>query len=272
METRSYKFGELKNKIQESASEFKPVFGTGVRSKEKEINRKANLETEKRIKDYDGGLSKTSNKKKIDLGQPRNGLSDLQYDGELSKKFRDRAKANLMGYSSELELKNHAKEPHGNASFDDAIAKELERLAVVKKAEGDRRSEIGIRNPQRKKKDTHLHHTNIGEQKKMNVLKFKKVQFISESQMLAHVPDEYKEDGNKFMMQDCNGEKYLVEWGEKPEVTKALNENKHRDEVDRIKYLFGYTAKNAKTTNSMRMNEDSNIEDMLGKARKLIGN
>lgn len=117
METRSYKFGELKNKIQESASEFKPVFGTGVRSKEKEINRKANLETEKRIKDYDGGLSKTSNKKKIDLGQPRNGLSDLQYDGELSKKFRDRAKANLMGYSSELEMKNHAKEPHGNASL-----------------------------------------------------------------------------------------------------------------------------------------------------------
>ena len=32
METRSYKFGELKNKKQESASEFKPVFGTGERS------------------------------------------------------------------------------------------------------------------------------------------------------------------------------------------------------------------------------------------------
>lgn len=270
METRSYKFGELKRKIQESASEFMPVIGKGVIGKEKEINRKANRETEKRIKDYEGGIKGADANRKVELEQPRNGLSDIQYDGELSKKFKDRAKANLAGYSSEIEMRNHSKEEHGNASFDDTVAKELERLASVRKSDGDSRSEIGIRSPQRKKGETHLHHTNIAEQKKIRLLKFKKVQFISESQMLAHVPDEYKENGNKFVMQDCTGDKYLVEWSDRPEVTKALNEDRHSAEVDRIKYLFGYSAKDERTTNSIRMNEDSNVEDMIGKARKLM--
>ena len=59
----------------------------------------------------------------------------------------------------------------------------------------------------RNQKTKHRHNTNIGEGKKINVLKFKKVQFISESHMLSHVPDEYKNEGNVFYMQDCNGDK-----------------------------------------------------------------
>ena len=51
MEKRSYKFGELKAKLQESASEFKPVFGDGVESKEKEINRQANKDIQKAAAD-----------------------------------------------------------------------------------------------------------------------------------------------------------------------------------------------------------------------------
>ena len=274
MQERSYKFGDLKRKLMESTNEFNPKFGDGVRSQEQTDSKKAYSDIEKETKTYNGGLTapKTNNAGKSQLAQVNKGMSDLQYDGEVSKQFKERAKAGLRGATTPEEQKRRVKEPSGNATFDDAIAKEAERTASDVKKMQDAQSEIGITNAQKKKEDTHMHNTTIGENKKISLLKFKHVQFISESQMLAHVPDEYKEDGNKFIMQDCNGEKYLVEWGEKPEVTKALNENKHRDEVDRIKYLFGYTAKNAKTTNSRRMNEDSNVEDMLGKARKLIGN
>ena len=271
MEKRSYKFGELKAKLQESASEFKPVFGNGVESKEKQINRQANNEIQKAAADYDGGLSNTTEKKtEVHFDQPRNGMSSLQYDGELSKEYKDRVQANLRGFTSKQEMDAHAKEPHGNATFDDAIAKELERLATVRKKEQDAESEVGITNVQKPKDKTHRHNTNIGEGKKINVLKFKKVQFISESHMLSHVPDEYKNEGNVFYMQDCNGDKYLVEWHKKPEVVKQLNEASHKAEMDRIKYLFGYNGKNSNTTNAMRMNEDKNIADMLGKVRKLM--
>ena len=271
MEKRSYKFGELKAKLQESASEFKPVFGDGVESKEKEINRQANKDIQKAAADYDGGLSnETQKKKKVEFDQPRKGMSDLQYDGEVSKQFKDRANANLRGFDSKQAMDAHAKEPHGNATFDDAIAKELERLATVAKKAQDSASEVGITNAQKPKDDTHRHHTNIGESKKINVLKFKKVQFISESHMLSHVPDEYKTEGKRFYMQDCNGDKYLVEWHKKPEVVKQLNESAHQAEMDRIKYLFGYNGKNEKTTNVSRMNEDKKIDDMLGKVRELM--
>ena len=69
MEKRSYKFGELKAKLQESASEFKPVFGDGVESKEKEINRQANKDIQKAAADYDGGLSNETQKKKNCIGE-----------------------------------------------------------------------------------------------------------------------------------------------------------------------------------------------------------
>ena len=40
--------------------------------------------------------------------------------------------------------------------------------------------------------------------------------------------------------------------------------------MERIKFLCGYNGKNSNTTNAMRMNEDKNIDDMLGKVRKLM--
>lgn len=272
MQTRSYRFGELKRRIQESASEFKPVFGNGVRSKEKEFNRQANKDIEKETKAYNGGIkiNKPKNNGESVLAQVNKGLTDLQYDGEVSKEFKNRVNANLRGYSSDLEMKNHAKEPKGNATYNDAIAKELERMSVAVKQMHDANSEIGITNGQKKKEDTHLHDTTIGESKKINLLRFKKVQFISEAHMLRHVPDEYKTEGKKFYMQDCEGNKYLVEWHKKPEVAKMLNESYHLAEMDRIKYLFDYNGKNQKTTNASRMNEDKRIDDMLGHVRELM--
>jgi hypothetical protein len=88
--------------------------------------------------------------------------------------------------------------------------------------------------------------------------------------MLSHVPDEYKVEGKKFYMQDCYGDKYLVEWHKQPDVEKQLNESKVNSEMDRIKYLFNYNGQKSKTTNALRMNEDKNIGDMLNKVRNLM--
>ena len=71
-------------------------------------------------------------------------------------------------------------------------------------------------------------------------------------------------------MQDCKGNKYLVEWHNEPSIEKMLNESAARQEMDRIKYLFGYNGKTNKTNSSIRMNEDRKIDDMLGRVRKLM--
>lgn len=272
MQERSYKFGDLKRKLMESTNEFNPKFGDGVRSQEQTDSKKAYSDIEKETKAYNGGLTapKTNNAGKSQLAQVNKGMSDLQYDGEVSKQFKERAKAGLRGATTPEEQKRRVKEPSGNATFDDAIAKEAERTASDVKKMQDAHSEIGITNAQKKKEDTHMHNTTIGENKKISLLKFKHVQFISESQMLAHVPDEYKNDGKKFYMQDCKGNKYLVEWHNEPNIEKMLNESAAKQEMDRIKYLFAYNGKANKTNSSIRMNEDKKIDDMLGRVRQLM--
>ena len=273
MESRSYKFGELRQRIQESASEFKPKYGVGFsKSREESDSREAYRNIDANVKSLNGKAlnSKSKNEGQSQLADVNLGMSDLQYDGEVSQSFKDRAKAGMEGYTSSLSKKNHSKESLGNAYRDDRIAKKCIQKAKDVKSMQDAQSEIGITNSQKKPEDTHRHKTNIGESKKTSILKFKHVQFISESQMLAHVPDEYKNEGKRFYMQDCKGNKYLVEWHEKPEIEKMLNEEKTAAEMARIKDLFGYKPGNSKTTNSLRMNEDTKINDMLSRVRELM--
>lgn len=275
MQSRQYTFGELRQKLMESASEFRPKIAAGVRGKEKSDSEKTYREiadeTKKMAGDAKAPQPKEKGKSVLDqYGMSANNMGHLQYDGEVSKKFKDRAKSALKGYSSDLEEKNHAKEEHANAEFNDDIARETIKTANDVKKTQDKQSEIGLTNAQREKESTHLHSGTIGESKKMTTLKFKVVQFISESQMLAHVPDEYKKEGNRFGMQDCKGNKYIVEWHKEPEVEKVLNESKTAAELDRIKYLFGYKGKLNKTTNASRMNENRETTEMLDKVRKLM--
>lgn len=273
MESVSYKFGELRRMVQESANEFKPKYGNGFnKSKEESDSREAyrNIEDDVKNLTVETPAQKLKNHGKSLSATVNRGMSDLQYDGEVSQSFKDRAKANLEGYTSDLEKKNHSDEAHGNATFDDAISKEVQKTARDVKKMQDAQSEVGITNYQKKKEDTHRHQTNIGESKRINLLKFKHVQFISESHMLTHVPDEYKTEGKKFYMQDCKGNKYLVEWHDKPEIEKLLNEEKTKEEFDRIKQLFEYKSKKSTTTVSSRKNEDKKINEMLGHVRDLM--
>ena len=88
--------------------------------------------------------------------------------------------------------------------------------------------------------------------------------------MLSHVPDEYKVDNKRFYMQDCKGNKYLVEWHEEPNVEKMLNEEKTNSEMSRIKELFAYNGKSTSTNNSIRMNESENVGNMIDRVRELM--
>lgn len=78
-------------------------------------------------------------------------------------------------------------------------------------------------------------------------LKFKNTVFLSESQVLSHVPDDYKTDGNRFYMQDKTGTDYIVECVADQfgcmhvSVGGSFNKARIDEELDKMRRLAGYS-------------------------------
>lgn len=265
-----FKVGDIKRYLQESANESQPVLGKGVSSQKKKENEKAYKETEDRMKKFNKGLTtpKLKNAGASTMAETNKGMSDIQYDSE---EIPNHLEPGIKGFTGKQEEELHGKEELGNATRSDneAIYKNLKNKAKQNKKEGDEASEIGLTSSKRDKESVHKHKTTLGETKTINLLKFK-TQFISESHMLGHVPDEYKNEGKRFFMEDISGNKYLVEWHKEPEVKKMINENQVANDFARMKQLWGYKGQSSKTTQSVRMNEEREIDNMLDRVRGLM--
>lgn len=272
-----YRVGDLRRIIKESATnnEFRPVYGSGVQDDNKKINRQAYNEIEKETSSYDGGIDKKENKKNITVTPTENkGMSDLEYDG-ISKPFKDKVKSQLKGYTSAEAEKLHKDDDFGNAVFD--ASKESEffaKHAKELKKEKDALKGSGLTGNTKDKSEIEKHSDTMFESKKMKNIKFKHTEFISEGHMLSKVPDEFKVEGNKFVMSDSEGNSYIVEWhkNDTPDVEKKINKKMVNEELNRIKNLYNYRSKDYfKTTNNKdRINENSEFSNMIDKARKLM--
>lgn len=263
--------GELRRVMKEEKGEFKPVmFGD---KESKEINQKAYSDIKKETEKYDGGLTK--GKKQVGGGinaTDNLGMHDLRYDS-INKPFMDRTKSQMKGYVSKDAEEKHKNDEFGNATFDNNgetynAAKEHAEAAKQGK---DTAAEIGLTGRNLKKDDIEKNDKTMYENK-IKRLSFKNTQFISEGHMMTKIPDDYKREGNKFIMRDSAKNEYLVEWHtSEPKVTKKINMDLVNEEKNRIKELWGYKSGEAKTsTSSFRLQEDKNFSDMVGKARKLM--
>lgn len=273
MKELQFSKGELRRIISEE-NEFKPVvFG----SKEtKETNKKAYADEKKKFDEYGNGINK---KEKLEapgrgIGNDDNkGMSDLMF-ADASKPYTDRVGAQMKGYASKQAEELHKDAPFGNADFDDdeKIYKWLKDHAKAVKNGKDTATEIGLTGRELDKKEVEkLRKTMFGENK-IKKLTFKKTRFISEGHMLSKVPDDYKKDGNKFIMKDSYNNEYLVEWNSKePNVTKKTNMSLVNEEKERIKSLWEYrsSAQNT-TTPSFRLQENKEVGDMVKRARELM--
>ena len=272
MGTISIKVGDLRKTIKESQNEFKPiVFGT---DETKKTNEKAYSDIKKETEKYDGGLTK----EKKDLGGGINatynkGMHDLAYDN-INKPFKDRVKSQMKGYVSKDAEDKHKNDEFGNATFDDEgkIYNAAKDHAEAVKDGKDAAVEIGLTGSKLNKTDVEKQRETMGESKKIKMLTFKNTQFISEGHMMTRIPDEYKTEGNKFIMKDSADNQYLVEWhSNEPNVTKKPNMTLVNEQKERMKQLWGYKSAEAKTsTSSFRMQEDKGFSDMVKKARKLM--
>ena len=271
MSTICINVGNLRKTIKESQNQFKPiVFG---QDETKKTNEKAYSDIKKETEKYDGGL--TSKKKDIGGGisaTDNKGMHDLTYDN-INKPFQDRVKSQMKGYVSKDAEDKHKNDEFGNATFDNdgKIYNAAKDHADAVKKGKDAAVEIGLTGRELNKTEVEKQRETMGESKKIKMLTFKNTQFISEGHMMTRIPDEYKKEGNKFIMKDSADNQYLVEWhANEPNVTKKPNMTLVNEQKERMKQLWGYKSAEAKTsTSSFRIQEDKGFTDMVNKARKV---
>lgn len=239
---KRYTISELKEAVKESTQEFEPKFGDGVVDGNKNNNGKAVNDIQKSVSEYDGGIEVV--KRKFDKPADRNKTTiDVKFNEvQPGKEWEDRVEAQVHGFPSvENEKnsdakKNESLDYEGNKEFYD-WRKELQD----DRAEEDNWKETAGIAGNKKRPE-------IFEGKQtLKRLKFKKTIFENAQRAVEKVPEEYKTDGNRFIMMDAQGTEYLMEctidkeFGyAKVEAKKRLNEGKADEELARMRSLYGY--------------------------------
>lgn len=269
-----FKVSDLMRMVDESAnkSEFKPVVGKGVTAGDKEINGKAYADMDKDAKRYYKNIKDIRSRAEQDGYDysDNKGMSDIMFDGPVGKAYSDRIKSQSKGYVSAQAEKLHKNDPFGNADFGDDrfYANRFKNNAKQHKANRDKATMIGLTGRELDKREVEkVRNTAFGEGK-IRRLTFKNTQFISESDMLARIPDDMKTEGRRFVMRDSMDNEYLVEWHKRlPDVTKKVNQRVVNEEIDKIKKLYSFEHGRSNSTPQQRITEEKEFSDMMDKAR-----
>lgn len=291
----TFKYGDLKKIIAESSNEFKAKIGPNVESDDKKNNDKAYKEAKQRAKDYDGGLNKLVGEDRPKYEKVDDNRTTLDYEMDnVTPEYKARVKAQVHGYTSELEEKNDI-EKAGDYSDGENIyngikksGQEIHNGRFIAKKSGLTARECPPETfkhgemyeskdgfDMRKiidgfKAKTEMPASVLDESKHLKTIYFKKTTFLTEGHMMSRIPDEFKNEGEQFKMKDKTGNEYVIEWkNNKGNVISHLNEGKVKNDFDKIKYLTEYTTKDTKTTQGYRMNEGTAFKDMLDKVRGL---
>ena len=273
----SYTAGELRRIIRESSqNEFKPKLGPNVERDDKKNAQDAYKNAEKRAKDYDGGL-KTPEKNKLEPREDGNKtMLGLDYDAEPGDKFKKRVKAQAMGYSSDIEKENDI-EKVGDFS-DDFYENEKKTVEQMSDDKENIRT-AGLVSSELKDKDKDYGKVNtVFNENRIKRLTYQHTKFLNESQIFTKIPEEFKTDGNKFIVRDATETEYLVEWcvDKKNNISEGriINERNLKatnEQLDRMAELMGYNSSSVFGRSSSRstVNENKNVEDMLNNIRQI---
>lgn len=267
--------GSFRKSIKEGASEFKAKMGASVEAENKKNNDKSYKDSNKRAKEFDGGLGKEKTRE-INRSDDNNRTTlDYTPTGEVDKKYKDRVKAQAKGYTSELEEKNGIEK---NGDFDDEgkFYNSLKKNATERNKAKEELEHSGIASSKLPKKEK-----NTMYESKMLTPKrliFKKTTFVNEKQVLSRIPEEYKIDGQKIYMKDSKGNEYIVECAKcqyngniETTIINYNNQSILNEKLNRMKELFDYDSLKAygSSNKDMRVNESKNFNNLINHARQL---
>lgn len=276
MEQITYKVGDLKRIIKESAQSFSPKVGDGVVKTNAKNNEKSYKDAEKAAKDYDGGL-KSEKKGKLPKKDDAN-RTTLDYNPrtEPDEAYKEKVEAQAQGYTSKLE-KNNGIEKAAEFDNDGKIFNQFKDASDALNKEKENLAKSGLQghNLEQEKKKT-MYENKAPKAKRLS---FKHTKFLNESQMLSRIPEEYKVDGQKIYMKDSVGNEYIVECAKsersgfiETNVIAHNNEQLMNEEVNRINELFGYKEDSSYATTKAdeRINENRGFQDLMNLSRSLI--
>ena len=284
----------IKGLVKESSNEFKAKLGPNVESEDKKNNGKAYSDAKKRAKDYDGGLADEVGEKKAKYVKFDANKTTLDYNPDnATPEYKKRVHAQVKGYSSEKEM-NNGLEKSGDFSDNENIYQRLKDAG--EKMQGNEKAfkKTGLqarempdyvfdRESMYESKDginmrqmiNHLSDAENFVNKPINenikTIYYKKTKFITENHMISKIPDDFKQNGMKFNMKDCDGNIYLVEWrNNKANVVSHSNKVKLDEEFERMKHLMSYKSSDTKTTYADRLNENQEtFKSTLDKIREI---
>lgn len=250
----TFKKGELMSIIAESSQEFKAKLGPGVESNDKKNNKEAYTNAEKRAKDYDGGLNAEVGEKRVKYEKDDyNGTTLDYYPENVDDAYRERVKAQALGYTSKLEKDNKLPKTgnyDGNKDIYDAIKKSGEQMNKDREAECLKGLVGRTRDKEYFKKERMTEN--------VKTIRFKKTEFLSEEHMISRIPDEFKVDGNVFRMKDKNDNEYLLEWNGRANILEHTNKKGFENSMNDMKRLMSYDPATRTTSTSSRERLDEN--------------
>lgn len=273
----TYSVGELRRIIRESSqNEFKPKLGPNVERDDKKNAQDAYKTAEKRAKNYDGGL-KTPEKMKLSPREDGNKtMLGLDYDNEPGDGYKKRVKAQAMGYASDAE-KNNGIEKVGE--FNDDFYENEKK--TVKQMSDDRENirTAGLVSSELNDKDKEYGKVNtVFNEGRVKRLTYQHTKFMNESQIFSKIPEDFKVDGNKFIVRDATESEYLVEWCvdkknniSEGRIIKERNLKETDKTIDRMAELMGYKSSSVYGRSASRstINENNNVKDMLDNIRNI---
>ena len=247
-----YSLAELKDLFESTQSEFKPVKGVGVDSKEKEENAKAVKEIAKETKAATDINPKPEGLNKFDNSDDANStMLDIHTTSEAPKEYKDRVEKLVKDSTLTSDGEESATKEGNEKFYKKASENAEERADKIGKL---RHSGLAAR--ERYSDEECKPNTIVKEDtRKITRFTFKRSAFMNESDVKNHIPEDAKTDGNRFIMKDCNDKEYMVECRAesvpntdisyiKTEVRPIATDNLMNEELERMKALSGYRSDN----------------------------
>lgn len=243
-----YTIGELLQINEESArNEFKPKFGNGA-ERNSNNNDKAVKEIIKNASelDKDAHRDDTPVKPRVEFPDYNKTTLDVNFEYEPDDAWKDRVEAQVKGYPSVQNMEKNGYDQSlgfdGNENFYKArkeMSDDRNNLDTIER-------ESGLKARIKKDEIDYSNKTPFNEAKKIKRLVFKNTTFLSESQVLSKVPEDYRVDENRFYMRDKTGTDYLIECKADPfgyvhmQVVNKFNKQVINEELEKMKKLAGY--------------------------------
>lgn len=281
LEDKEYTFSELVEIIKESPDRMKPIVGKNVWKDNSQNNVKAVKDIMKQTDEYNDVKQEKRSTNPENIKDYNKTTLDVNFSYEPSDEYKKRVKAQVHGFpsvqnekESKIKEENDSLDFEGNENF---YKNEKDKREEV----SDKKIEIkhaGLKShnlPKDNFKDKNIY---TNENKKMKRLTYNKA-FLNEEHVIKKVPDDYKTDGNKFIMRDVNGVEYVVECKKDKnidyvytKVVQVINRNALNEQFKRMKELTAYNSGeyNASSTSESRKRENDIISENLAKTKNLV--